>query len=59
MKDKDIRFFKIIAIIICLVICIGIGYFISNNYESKETRRQNASNELQNTLNARDKLNNN
>lgn len=31
MKENDIKFFKIIAVIICLVLSLGVGVYIYNN----------------------------
>ena len=38
MKDKDIKFFKILAIIVSLVIAIGIGGYLYGNYESPQQK---------------------
>lgn len=35
MKENDIIFFRIIAIVICAVLCIGVGSYIYNNTDHR------------------------
>ena len=41
MKDSDIQFFKIMSIIICLVLSLGVGFYIyNNNIEHEPTLKE-------------------
>lgn len=47
MKENDVRFFKIISIIICLAVCFGIvGYFVIN-HESPREKQQRLMNQME------------
>lgn len=50
MSEKDIKFFKIIAMIICLAICLGVGYYINQNHESRQDKVDRLSKQLQQDL---------
>jgi hypothetical protein len=52
MNDKDIKFFKIITIIICLAICLGVGYYINKHHESQQDKVDRLSKQLQQDLNS-------
>lgn len=40
MKEDDIKFFKIISIIICAVLCIGVGSYIYNNTDHRTAQEK-------------------
>jgi len=41
MKENDVRFFKIISIIICLSVCITSGVLIYNNTDHRTLKEYN------------------
>ena len=42
MKENDIRFFKIISIIICVAVCITSGVLIYNNTDNRTLQEKNS-----------------
>lgn len=47
MKDSDIKFFKMIAVIICIAICIGIGGYFVINHESPREKQDRLMNQME------------
>jgi len=47
MEKKDVMFFKIIASIICVAICIGIGGYFVINHESPREKQDRLMNQME------------
>jgi len=46
MEKKDVMFFKIISIIICLAVCIGVGSYVNNNHISQKDKNAKLINDM-------------
>lgn len=46
MKERDIIFFKMVSIIICVVLCVGVGFYISNNHISQKDKNAKLINDM-------------
>lgn len=46
MKEKDIVFFKIISVLIFLVLSVGVGSYIKNNYVSQKDKNSKLINDM-------------
>lgn len=41
MKDSDVKFFKLISIIICLAVCVTSGVLIYDNTDHRTLQEKN------------------
>ena len=55
MKDNDVKFFKTLAVILCVIVAIGIGMYTMNNYESPQEKLNKSNKELIDDMNKNQK----
>jgi hypothetical protein len=51
MKENDIKFFKIIAVVICGILIIGSIIYLSKGYKSHDQQLKEQSDELRKDMN--------